>query len=57
MNSEITRVGIKRKVDKLGRIVIPKGYREFYHLFALYQQKIVCKKFCEPEINAILSRF
>ena len=32
MNAEITRVGIKRQVDKLGRIVIPKEYREFYHL-------------------------
>ena len=25
------RVGIKVKVDKLGRIVIPKEYREFFH--------------------------
>lgn len=32
MSNEITRVGIKRQVDKLGRIVIPKEYREFYHL-------------------------
>ena len=32
MDAEITRVGIKRQVDKLGRIVIPKEYREFYHL-------------------------
>ena len=32
MNGEIERVGIKRQVDKLGRIVIPKEYREFYHL-------------------------
>ena len=32
MKNEITRVGIKRQVDKLGRIVIPKEYREFYHL-------------------------
>ena len=32
METEITRVGIKRQVDKLGRIVIPKEYREFYHL-------------------------
>ena len=32
MNNEITRVGIKRQVDKLGRIVIPKEYREFYHI-------------------------
>ena len=32
MENEITRVGIKRQVDKLGRIVIPKEYREFYHL-------------------------
>ena len=32
MDNEITRVGIKRQVDKLGRIVIPKEYREFYHL-------------------------
>lgn len=26
------RVGMKVKVDKLGRIVIPKKYRNFYHL-------------------------
>ncbi len=32
MGNEITRVDIKRQVDKLGRIVIPKEYREFYHL-------------------------
>ena len=32
MNTEVTRVGIKRQVDKLGRIVIPKEYREFYHI-------------------------
>lgn len=32
MGAEVTRVGIKRQVDKLGRIVIPKEYREFYHL-------------------------
>ncbi len=32
MDNKITRVGIKRQVDKLGRIVIPKEYREFYHL-------------------------
>ena len=32
MENEVTRVGIKRQVDKLGRIVIPKEYREFYHL-------------------------
>lgn len=25
------RIGIKRKIDSLGRIVIPKEYREFYH--------------------------
>ena len=25
-------VGIMRKMDKLGRIVIPKVYREFYRL-------------------------
>ena len=29
---EIKRVGIARNVDKLGRIVIPKEYRDFYHL-------------------------
>lgn len=26
------RVGMMRKVDNLGRIVIPKEYRDFYHL-------------------------
>ncbi len=26
------RVGFHRKVDNLGRITIPKEYREFYHL-------------------------
>ncbi len=26
------RVGMLIKVDKLGRIVIPKEYREFYHI-------------------------
>lgn len=26
------RIGIMRKVDTQGRIVIPKKYREFYHL-------------------------
>ena len=25
------RIGIKKKIDKNGRIVIPKEYREFYH--------------------------
>lgn len=25
------RIGIKRKLDSLGRLVIPKEYREFYH--------------------------
>lgn len=29
---EIQRVGMMRKVDNLGRIVIPKEYRDFYHL-------------------------
>ncbi len=29
---EIQRVGIRVKVDNLGRIVIPKEYRDFYHL-------------------------
>ena len=32
MEKEKARVGIRRPVDKLGRIVIPKEYREFYHL-------------------------
>lgn len=32
MDKENVRVGIRRPVDKLGRIVIPKEYREFYHL-------------------------
>ena len=27
-----TGVGIKVKIDNLGRIVIPKQYRDFYHL-------------------------
>ena len=26
------RVGMQITIDKLGRIVIPKGYREFYHI-------------------------
>ena len=26
------RIGIKKKIDKNGRLVIPKEYREFYHL-------------------------
>ena len=26
------RVGMMIKIDKAGRIVIPKEYREFYHL-------------------------
>jgi len=26
------RVGMLVNVDKLGRVVIPKGYREFYHI-------------------------
>ena len=26
------RVGIQITIDNLGRIVIPKGYREFYHM-------------------------
>lgn len=29
---KIERVGMMRKVDNLGRIVIPKEYRDFYHL-------------------------
>lgn len=29
---EAERVGMMRKVDNLGRIVIPKKYRDFYHL-------------------------
>lgn len=29
---ETQRVGMMRKVDNLGRIVIPKEYRDFYHL-------------------------
>ena len=29
---QIQRVGMMRKVDNLGRIVIPKEYRDFYHL-------------------------
>ncbi len=32
MDNEIARIGMKIPVDKLGRIVIPKEYREFYHL-------------------------
>lgn len=26
------RIGMLRKVDSLGRLVIPKEYRDFYHL-------------------------
>ena len=26
------RIGIMRKVDNLGRVTIPKEYRDFYHL-------------------------
>ena len=26
------RVGMQITIDNLGRIVIPKGYREFYHM-------------------------
>lgn len=26
------RIGIKKKIDSNGRVVIPKEYREFYHL-------------------------
>jgi len=26
------RVGIIRKVDRLGRVTIPKEYRSFYHI-------------------------
>ena len=29
---EAEREGMMRKVDNLGRIVIPKEYRDFYHL-------------------------
>ena len=29
---EIQRVGMMIKVDNLGRVVIPKEYRDFYHL-------------------------
>ena len=26
------RIGIRRKVDNLGRVTIPKEYRDFFHL-------------------------
>ncbi|MBR5152354.1 MAG: AbrB/MazE/SpoVT family DNA-binding domain-containing protein [Clostridia bacterium] len=26
------RVGIIRKIDKLGRVTLPKEYRDFYHM-------------------------
>lgn len=26
------RIGIRRKVDNLGRVTIPKEWRDFYHL-------------------------
>ena len=29
---EIQRMGMKVNVDKLGRVVIPKKYRDFFHL-------------------------
>ncbi len=29
---KMKRVGLMRNVDKQGRIVIPKEYRDFYHL-------------------------
>lgn len=35
----IMRIGIIRKVDPLGRITIPKEYRDFYHL---YEKEKVC---------------
>ncbi len=35
----IMRVGFHRKVDNLGRITIPKEYREFFHL---NEQDTVC---------------
>jgi len=33
------RIGIHRKVDNLGRVTIPKEFREFYHL---NEQDSVC---------------
>ena len=33
------RVGMLKKVDNLGRITIPKEYREFYHL---NERDVVC---------------
>ena len=29
---EVQRIGMRVKVDKLGRIVIPKKYRDFYRM-------------------------
>ena len=26
------RIGILRKIDRLGRVTIPKEYRDFYHM-------------------------
>lgn len=33
------RVGIHKKIDNLGRVTIPKEYRDFYHL---NEQDTVC---------------
>lgn len=29
---KLMRIGIRRKVDNLGRVTIPKEWRDFYHL-------------------------
>ena len=36
------RVGMEVTIDKLGRIVIPKGYREFYHINKEDKLSLIC---------------
>lgn len=34
-------IGILKKVDTLGRVTLPKEYRDFYHLYAGQQVCVV----------------
>ena len=36
------RVGMEITIDKLGRIVIPKGYREFYNINKEDKLSLIC---------------
>ena len=36
------RVGTEITIDKLGRIVIPKGYRDFYHINKEDKLSLIC---------------